>query len=475
MGHWTSFFKKSFTLGFYNVLIQGINFATFSVVARFLEASEYGMIALITVFSGFLVIFSDAGLSFAVVREDFDEKFLQKLNTLSITIGLLLTIGLAILASPIAWFYENEALFAPTLFLSIIFTIQATFLISKAKLQKQMDFSKIGLYMAIGQVIVGIGTILMAWQGYSYWALVFPSLIGLLVQGALFYRAAPIKLIWLSPSELKETAITVKSLLSNISGFNMINYWARNADNLLIGKFYGEGALGIYNYAYKLFVLPQNILNNIFSQLILPSFKQLHHNNGNIKAEYMRLLGGISVLLLPIGIPLIIIPDFLVSILFGVKWIEVGTLLPYFGVALLTQPLVAPITPLLILYKKEKILFIIGVSNAVVIVSFIALGASISVLHIAFFYVLSYLVITLPFVTYLSLIKTLKFNATEVIIFWGVKILFSTLLLFAIYLQQQTWVYIITCSYALTIIITERKNLIMTSKLIRVKLNITSS
>jgi len=113
MGHWMSFFKKSFTLGVYNIIIQGINFATFTIVARFLTKEEYGLIALITVFSGFLTIFADAGLSYAVVREDFDRIFLRKLTTLSITIGLLLTLCLISLAYPIAWFYENQTLLWP--------------------------------------------------------------------------------------------------------------------------------------------------------------------------------------------------------------------------------------------------------------------------------------------------------------------------------------------------------------------------
>ena len=54
MGHWKDFFKNSLTLGFYNVLIQGINFATFSIIAKaeLIDSTDYGLVALISVFSG---------------------------------------------------------------------------------------------------------------------------------------------------------------------------------------------------------------------------------------------------------------------------------------------------------------------------------------------------------------------------------------------------------------------------------------
>lgn len=472
MGHWTSFFKKSFTLGFYNVLIQGINFVTFAIVARFLESSEYGLIALITVFSGFLTIFSDAGLSFAVVREDFDDTFLRKLASLSVIIGLILMGSLAILAYPIAWFYENDALFLPTLCLSFAFLLQSIFLIPKSALQKKMIFNKIGLFMAMGQFVVGTGTVIMAWLGYSYWALIFPQLIGLIIQAILFCMASPIFPVYITFQELKSTISKVKSLLGNISGFNMINYWARNADNLLIGKFYGEGLLGIYNYAYKLFIMPQNILNNVFSQLILPSFKKLKEDGGDVKKEYMRFLGAISVAMLVVGLPMLLFPNVLVRILFGPKWIDVAQILPYFGLAILTQPLVAPVSPLLILYKKEKILLTIGVLNSIVIVTFISLGIMFSVEHVAFFYVLSYLLISLPLVVYLSLIKSIGFQWKEMIIFWGSKILFSTLVLFAIFFATDQLLYLFTAIYCAFVLILERKNVKDTIALVLTRINL---
>ncbi len=112
MGHWKDFFKNSLTLGFYNVLIQGINFATFSVIAKnqLIDSADYGLVALISVFSGFLFIFSDVGLSYAVIREDFSEELLRKLHFLAIAIGSGLMGIFILLAKPIAWYYDNSTL-----------------------------------------------------------------------------------------------------------------------------------------------------------------------------------------------------------------------------------------------------------------------------------------------------------------------------------------------------------------------------
>jgi len=320
--------------------------------------------------------------------------------------------------------------------------------------------------MAIGQILVGIGTIIMAWLGYSYWALVFPQLIGLVVQGVLFFRASPIFPIWLSIGELKKTAIKVKSLLSNVSGFNMINYWARNADNLLIGKFHGEGALGIYNYAYKLFMLPQSILNNVLSQLILPSFKKLKEEGGDIEQEYMRLLGAISLLMMPVGFGLILFPEIIVKILFGMKWIEVKYLLPFWGVAVLTQPVMSPIGNLMVLYQAEKQLLKIGIINSIILVSFVLLGVFFSVRHVALYYVLSYLLLTIPVILYLGFYQSLNFNKNSFLKFWIGKVVLSSLILGGIWFDLKTFLYVCIAMYVVSSIWFEKSNIRILQKYI---------
>lgn len=460
MGHWKDFFRNSLTLGFYNVFIQGINFVTFAVVARFLDKSEYGLVAMISVFSGFLIIFSDAGLSYAVIREDFSEKFLRKLNYLSILIGVSLTILLIALANPIAWFYEVEELFLPTVCLSFVFLIQSVFLIPKAKMQKEMLFSRLGLYMAIGQGITSLVAISMAYAGFSYWSLIFSQLIGLLVQCVLFVSNKPVPLEILNKNELLETVNEVKSLLSNISGFNTINYWARNADNLFIGKIYGEATLGVYNYAYKLLMLPQGIIGSVFSQLFLPSFKKALSENPDfdLQKEITRLLGAVSIVVLPISLVFWLFPDTFVEILFSKSWIEVAEYLPYFGILLIQQSMISFTGNIFVLLKKEKVLFRLGTVNAILLVISMLLGGIISVKALILSYLLTYTLVAVPILLKYGFVDALGFSK-RIYVYWIGKSLTFVPLTACIWYNYQDGIIFFSVLTVIMFVATEKESL----------------
>ena len=430
MGHWKGFFKNTLTLGGYNALVQVVNFAGFSIVSRYITPAESGVVALVLVFSGFLSVFSDAGISFAVMREDFDKTFLEKLNFLSMLIGIGLSLCLCVLAYPIAFFYEKSELFPICLVLSTVFFIQSSFLVSKARLQKGMEFGVIGSFLLIGAIANALLMVLMAYFGFSYWSLVFPQIVSLSLQAVFFIRKKPSKIVFLGFLEAKSVILEVKSLLSSVSGFNMINYWARNADNLLIGKVFGKDALGEYNHAYKLFVIPQSLVSTVISQVFLPTFKTLKTQNRNIESEYLKLEKVITVVMLA-AVPLIVCPDLLVGVLFGEKWVAVADYLPFFGVCLLTQPIIAPISVLLILDNREDVLFKIGVFNAIIIVLAIIIGAFFSPLHIALFYTIAYLCISAPIVVYWAEVDTMDFRLWSVAKSWVPKLVFSLLIVIA--------------------------------------------
>jgi len=471
MGHWKDFFKNSLTLGFYNILIQGINFLSFTFLARFLDPSEFGLVAIITVFSGFLIIFSDAGLSYAVVREDFEEEFLEKLNVLSILIGILLMSTLLLLAKPIAWMYDSDDLFLPAISLSSMFLLQSIFLIPKAKMQKQMAFNKMGRFMAIGQTVVSVVAVTMAYLGYSYWSLIFSQIIGLIIQAILFIKHKPIKFVMLSLEEIRTTIAVVRSLLGNVSGFNMINYWARNADNLLIGKFYGESALGIYNYAYKLFYLPQGVINSVFSQMFLPSFKKMKDDGKDVQIEYLKLLGAVSFLITPMAFTFVLIPELTINILLGDKWLEVAEILPYFGVCLLLQPLMSPIGVLLVFNSKEKDLLVTGVINSVIAVLAISLGLVYSIKHIAFFYAIATIALCVPVAIILLMKKALNFSSSKLLIFWLPRLAISLLMLLSIWFGLSVALYICVSLYTIMSLFLEAGNIRLLTKTIRERRN----
>jgi O-antigen/teichoic acid export membrane protein len=212
---------------------------------------EYGYVALITVFTGFIVIFTDAGLSFAIIRSDYKETFHKAMVNLAFFIGLLLFIIMVALAYPIALFYRDNTLVLPTSMISLMFIIGALRIIPEATISKSLNFTYIGKVKLIGTlIIVGI-MIILALLGFSYWLLIIPPIFSQTTQYILFEKKARIGLKIYSFSYTLAAFRKTKSLITNLSGFNIINYWARNADNLIIGKYYGSFDLGILTELIK--------------------------------------------------------------------------------------------------------------------------------------------------------------------------------------------------------------------------------
>src|SRR5690606_27975806 len=99
-----------------------------------------------------------------------------------------------------------------------------------------------------------------------------------------------------------------KSLIGSLIGFNLVNYWARNADNLLVGKLYGVNDLGIYNRAYSLLTLPLTLITGLMGTVLYPSLKKLKNDGGDIRVEYMYVLKVTRFLVFPVSFILLLFP-----------------------------------------------------------------------------------------------------------------------------------------------------------------------
>jgi len=97
------FFKNVFISGGYNFLAQFINFLASLVIARLLLPADFGLVGLITVFSNFINVFSDGGISYAVIRSEYTSTYQRGLHAVSLLIGLMLCIFIIALIFPIAF------------------------------------------------------------------------------------------------------------------------------------------------------------------------------------------------------------------------------------------------------------------------------------------------------------------------------------------------------------------------------------
>jgi len=452
-------FNNILVAGSYTYLSQGLTFLASTLLSRLLAPESYGIVGLITVFTGFIMVFSDGGLSYALIRSDFGRTFQKVLTNLSWMLGATLFLLTVAAAWPIAHFYKNPGLIAPIIALSTTFIFKSMGLAQGALLAKNLDFGYIGKVTLLSTAIsIGL-SIPLAFFGAGYWALIFPQIAAAIVTSVLYEKKVRLGFKIYSRPYIVVVFRHTKKLIGSVIGFSSVNYWSRNTDNMIVGKWYGAADLGIYNRAYSLLMLPLNLVTGLFNNILFPNLKKLQSRNGDIENEYYFVLTIISLITYPLVLLFVMFPNELVGILWGRSWMRVAGLLPYFGLLIFTQSLMSTSGHLLILQKKERAFMISGWLTALFLISFIILGATISLKGIAQFYSLAYILFVIMMNVFYIYIRTLGMNKTRVYSFWLPKVAISLLLWISLYFDLNSMRDVMIAVFTLYVLLTSWQEL----------------
>jgi O-antigen/teichoic acid export membrane protein len=458
--------KNILVSGGYNYLSQAISFLSSIIFSRLLTPESYGFVGIIAVFTGFLSIFSDSGISLSVIRSNYQYTYYKSVETLALFVGTSLCLLTCLLAYPISLFFKNSALILPTIVMSLTFIYRSMTLVRGALIVKQMKFGWSGIITLKTTIFTVLGTILLAYSGAGFWSLVIPQTLAGLVTLLLQERKLKFGFHFYSKPYIAVALRQTRRTIGNLMAFNVVNYWSRNADNLLVGRIYGTGDLGIYARAYNLLVFPLALITGLIGNVLFPSLNKIKDSDEEVRKEYLFILKLIGFVSYPVAFVLLLFSDKLVFLLWGKAWMGVAALLPYFGLLLLSQSLLSTIGNILVLMRREEVLRISGWISAAVILSGIVYGASISLVAIAQFYSLVFIAVVLPYHLFFVYIKVLKFSPRTMFSFWGPNILFSLALWFTCYYHLELMKIILLILFLIVMIYNARNEVTKTLLLI---------
>jgi O-antigen/teichoic acid export membrane protein len=378
-----------------------INFARIIILARLLSPKDFGLINMVLVFIGFAAMFKDAGFSDALLqRKDITHEQVSALFWLNIIICLFLSLGMCICAPIIAWFYKSPQLVNIILVMSFSFLISSFTLQHNALLKRHLYLSAVTVINIVPQLLSLIVTVSLAWWGWGYWALVAGVF-------CLSFFALPITLYycpWRPGAFKRKTGVNDMLRFGGfITGFNVINYFSRNADNILIGKFYGSIALGFYSRAYQMFMMPiLQIRGPIFS-VAVPAMSAIKEDVDRYRDYYFRIVSLMCAIAIPLGMYFMLEGAFIVKIFLGDKWAISGNIFRILATAGMIQPTISSIGLVLITLGRGARYLKIGIFNSVIIVAAFCIGLFWGITGVAVGYVIA---------TWLVALFT---------IFWGLK------------------------------------------------------
>ncbi len=302
-----------------------ISLAAVPLLARLLNPEDFGLIAMVAVLTNFARMFVDAGLSMATVqREEITRQQVSNLFWIASGLGALIAIVVACLSPVIAWFYGEPRLVTITLAMAGSFVLAGMTVQHQALLRRGMQFGSLSVISVVSTLAGQIVGVAWAWNyfgtPYDYWALVLMPI----TTAAIRMGGTWLCCHW-RPNRPQRGAGT-RSLVAfgaNLTGFNFANYFARNADKLLIGWWWGTTPLGFYDRASRLLLMPMQQIAPAFSAVVVPALCRLRSSPQQYRHAYcsaVRLLVWISIPL--VGL-LFCAAEPIVLLYLGPKWAEV--------------------------------------------------------------------------------------------------------------------------------------------------------
>ncbi|MFO7732373.1 MAG: oligosaccharide flippase family protein [Candidatus Aminicenantes bacterium] len=237
---------------------QVLHMASVMILARLLTPEDYGIVAMVTAVSGFVNLFRDLGLGSATVRNpEITRGQISSLFWINAGLGLLITFIIAALGPALAWFYKKPQLTLIAVIISLSSVLSSLGTQHLALLNRQMRFGTLAMIRLSANLTGFLAALAVALSGGGYWALVAQAVV------LAFWTTAG---SWIASGfrpDRPRRRTGIRPMLrfgTSVAGFEIVNYFHRHTDNILIGRFWGAVQLGLYSKAYALLFLPMTSL-----------------------------------------------------------------------------------------------------------------------------------------------------------------------------------------------------------------------
>jgi O-antigen/teichoic acid export membrane protein len=377
------------------VATQIASYAVSVALARMLLPADFGLVGMIGVFTGFASVFIDFGIGSAIVqRKEISREQLSSGFWATLAMGAILTALFVVGAPLIARFYGRMELTRITQVCAFTFLLSSIGIVPRSLFVREMKIKQLMLFDLSVSLSGGLVSVALAISGAGVWTIVVASL----------WTAAGQSLLPLVAGKWRPSGSAsfedLKPLLAiglGLLGFSVINYWARNFDNLIVGSLMGETQLGIYSRGYSLMLLPISQIGATLGGSLLPALSKMHEDKARSARVFLRILRLMSFAAFPAMVGLCVVADPFVRALYGVKWLG---LIPVLRVLALVGALQATTNPtgwLYIAQGRTDRLFRWGLAANPLVILALYLGARAgSIFTVAVAYLVINMILAIP-------------------------------------------------------------------------------
>lgn len=356
--------------------VYAVNLLSMMVLARIFTPETFGTVAAIMVFFVFFQLMAEAGLGPAIInlrqlaREDRDGLF-----GLTLAIGLLLALLFAALAPLFLAFYQLPRVDEVVPYIAVSLLFFAASILPNALLLREQAYFRIAHGGLAAELLSTAATISLVQS--------IDPLHALAAKGA-FSAATQFFVIWYFSANTEfgrprpgRKFSAIKPLLGFSGyqfGFNFINYFSRNLDNILVGKYIGASALGNYDKAYQLMKYPLMLLTFAMTPAIQPVIRQHASDPRKVEEIHRDFTFRLSLLGAAAGLAMYVLAEWIILIALGNQWLDVVPIIRILAIAIPVQVVLSTSGSFFQAMNRADLLFVCGVFSAVVMVGAIIFG-----------------------------------------------------------------------------------------------------
>ncbi|MCK9159252.1 MAG: lipopolysaccharide biosynthesis protein [Bacteroidaceae bacterium] len=343
-----------------------------AILARLLSPEDFGIVAIATVIISFFNIFTDMGLFSAVIqKKDLTTHDLNNIYSFSIWTGLILALLFFAASWPISFYYKSSTLRILCQLLSIDLFFSSARIVPDALFFKNKEFKFIAIRSLVIQLFCGIAAIIAALTGAGLYALIIAPIFSSILLFIISYKRYP-QYLYLSFGLSSIKKIFSYSAYQFL--FNFINYFSRNFDKLLIGKYLNMKLLGYYDKSYRLMMLPLQNITAVITPVMHPIFSDFQHDINKLATSYERVVRLLSFIGFPLSVLFFFTSKEITLIIFGDQWLPSVPVFQILSISIGIQIILSSSGSIFQATNDTKDMFISGLLSSTLNVIGILLG-----------------------------------------------------------------------------------------------------
>ncbi len=373
---------------------QVVQLATLAGLARLLDPSDFGLMAMAMVFIGFAQLFHDLGTGSAIIqRAEVSQRLLVSMFWVNIACGIGAFIITLASAPLVASFFGEPRLHGLLQFVALTFLVSSPGVVPKALLRRELKFKTLARVDTAAMMIGASAALLAAWRGAGVYALGAQALAGATSLTALMLISARfVPKLQFCLHEVRQVA----GFSFNLTAFNICNHVTRQADYLIIGKLAGAEALGFYTIAYQLILYPLRHVSGVINRVAYPVYARLQHDPRRLRRAFCRSSANVATITLPIlaGMAVAALP--ITRAIFGERWDPSATLLTLLVPVGCLQALVTTFGSIYHVTNRNGLLLVWSAIIGIVILVALIIGAQWGAVGVAAAYSIATLAVLYP-------------------------------------------------------------------------------